>query len=299
MTKIKNLKRKFINYFIDFIIISLGAIIASYSLETFLIPNSIIDGGITGISMMLSQITKIKLGLLILLINIPFLILGLKQNGKIFLIKTSYAMILFSSLLSYFHNFNKITDDILLASVFGGILLGLGVGLIIHHGGCLDGTEVIAILLSKNSSISVGQVVLFFNMIIYSISSLLYGWDRALYSLLTYFISFKIIDMIDDGLNQAKAVMIITDKGETISSNIYKKLGRTVTFLDGKGLVSGKKVVLYCVITRTEVSELKKIIEDDDNSAFVTITDVSEIVGNHIKKNKNGKIPETLIDKII
>lgn len=299
MTKIKNLKRKFINYFIDFIIISLGAIIASYSLEAFLIPNSIIDGGITGISMMLSQITKVKLGLLILLINIPFLILGLKQNGKIFLIKTSYAMILFSSLLSYFHNFNKITDDVLLASVFGGILLGLGVGLIIHHGGCLDGTEVIAILLSKNSSISVGQVVLFFNMIIYSISSLLYGWDRALYSLLTYFISFKIIDMIDDGLNQAKAVMIITDKGETISSNIYKKLGRTVTFLDGKGLVSGKKVVLYCVITRTEVSELKKIIEDDDNSAFVTITDVSEIVGNHIKKNKNGKIPETLIDKII
>lgn len=297
--KIKNFKRKFISNLIDFTIIFLGAIITAYSLDIFLIPNSMIDGGITGISMMLSQITNIKLGILILAINLPFLALGWKNNGKIFLAKTLYAMIIFSLLLSYFNGFNEITDDMLLASAFGGILLGLGTGLIIHHGGCLDGTEVIAILLSKKSSMSVGQVVLFFNMIIYSVSSFLYGWDRALYSLLTYFITFKIIDLIDDGLNQAKAVMIITDKSETISENIYRKLGRTVTFLDGEGFVSGQKVILYCVITRVEVSDLKKIVEDDDNSAFVTISDVSEIVGNHIKKNKNGKIPENLINKII
>jgi len=178
------------------------------------------------------------------------------------------------------------TDDVLLASVFGGILLGAGAGLVVRFGGCLDGTESLAIVISKKTSLSVGQVVLICNLFIYTIAGFIFGMDRALYSLLTYFITFKVIDFVSEGLEQAKAAMIITDKGDIVSKEIYKRLGRTVTEIQGKGLISGKKTVLYSVITRLEVPELKRIVTSQDISAFVTITDVSEIIGRHIKSNK-------------
>ena len=179
-----------------------------------------------------------------------------------------------------------------MATVFGGLLLGIGVGFVIKFGACLDGTEVVAILINKKTSFSVGQVVMFLNFFIYSTAGFLFGWDRALYSILTYFITFKIIDMVSEGFEQAKAAMIITNHGEEIANSIYKHLGRTVTMLEGEGLISGKKVVLYAVVTRIEIPELKRIVAADDYSAFVTITDVNEIVGKHIKKKK-GETTET------
>ena len=266
-----------------FIMITLGCVLAAVSLETFLVPNLIIDGGITGISIMVSQLTKLPLGLFVFLLNLPFIFLGLKQIGKIFVIKTSYAMICFSLLLSLLHHVPEVTNDMLLCTIFGGILLGAGAGIVIRYGGCLDGTETIAILISKHTSLSVGQIVLICNLLIFGTSGFLFGWDRALYSLLTYFIAFKIIDMVVEGFEQAKSAMIITNQGKEISEDIFNKLGRTVTIMEGKGLISGEKVILYSVITRLEVYALKKIVQEDDRSAFVTISDISEVIGTPVK----------------
>lgn len=272
---------------LSYIFIIIGTTLASLALEVFLIPNHIIDGGITGVSIILSYLVRPDVSFFIIVINIPFLILGVKHLGKEFLIRCAFAMILFSFLLNSFKSIEEVTNDILLATVFGGILLGIGVGFVIRYGACLDGVEIVAILINKKTSFSVGQVILLVNLIIYIVAGVLFGWDRALYSIMTYFITFKIIDIVSEGLEQAKAALIITNHGDDIANTIYKRLGRTVTFIEGEGLISGKKVVLYVVVTRIELRELKKIVEEDDLSAFMTITDVSEIVGNHIK-DKNG-----------
>ena len=274
---------------LSYMFITIGILLASLALEIFLIPNRIIDGGITGISIILSFLTNINLSIFIIVINIPFLLLGFKHLGKNFLIRTTFAMIIFSFLLEQFKQVDVVTNDVLLATVFGGILLGIGVGFVIRYGACLDGVETIAILINKKTSFSVGQVILLVNLVIYMVAGIVFGWDRALYSIMTYFITYKIIDIVPEGLEQAKSALIITNHGDEIANSIYKELGRTVTFIEGEGLISGKKVVLYVVVTRIELRELKKIIEDDDVSAFMTITDVSEIVGQHIKKKDSVK----------
>lgn len=275
---------------LTYMFMTIGILLAALALEVFLIPNRIIDGGITGISIILSFLTNIDLSIFIVIINIPFLLLGFKHLGKNFLIQSSVAMVLFSLLLEAFKQVNVVTSDVLLATVFGGILLGIGVGFVIRYGACLDGVETIAILINKKTSFSVGQVILLVNLVIYMVAGILFGWDRALYSIMTYFITYKIIDIVSEGLDQAKAALIITNNSEKIAKSIYKKLGRTVTFIEGEGLISGKKVVLYVVVTRIELRELKKIVEADDVSAFMTITDVSEVVGQHIKDKESLNI---------
>ena len=267
--------------------ITVGAVIAAFALEEFLVPFKILDGGIVGVSMIISQLSGLPLGVLTIVLNIPFVLMGFKRLGMRFLVKAIYAMVIFSVFLSVFKDMKAVTDKEILVVAFGGVLLGIGVGLILRYGGCLDGTEIVAMFLSKQVEFSVGQIVLFFNIIIYGVAGILFGPDRALYSLLTYFITSKVIDIVENGMEQGKSVMIITDHGKDIADAIYTQLGRTCTQMEGKGMVSnGKKTVLYCVITRVEVSAIKKIISDADVSAFMTISDVSEIVGNHIKRKK-------------
>ncbi len=271
----------------------LGAVIAAFALEEFLVPCQILDGGIVGISIIISSLTPISLGILTICLNLPFVLAGAKQLEKYFWLRTLVSMIVFSIFLEVFRQWHfNVTYDALLATVFGGVILGLGVGLIIRNGGCLDGTETVAIMVSRKTSFSVGQIVLICNIIIYMTAGLLFGLDRALYSLLTYFITSKIVDYINTGLDQGKAVMIITNEARQIADDIYETLGRTVTFMNGEGLISGEKTILYCVITRMELSTLRKIIEKDDYSAFMTVSDVSEIVGHHIKSS-NKKLVDT------
>ena len=237
----------------------IGAACAAFSIECFLIPNTILDGGVTGISMMINYTSGIALSILIVVINIPFFIIGFKALGKRFLFRGVFSTVAFALFLEVFKGIDTVTNSELLAVVFGGVLLGVGVGLVLRYGGCLDGTEIAAMLLSRKVGVSTGGIIFMINIFIYLTAGLLFGWDRALLSLLTYFITFKII---------------------------YAKLGRTCTFINAEGLVSGSgKTVLYCVITRVEVNELKRIIKDSDVSAFVTISEVSEILGNHIKRN--------------
>ncbi|MEG0026067.1 MAG: YitT family protein [Bacilli bacterium] len=280
---VKHREQSLLGRIISYLMIALGALFVAISLGNLLIPNSILDGGINGVSIMLGYLTDIPISIFIVVINIPFLIFGLKKFNSEFFVRCLFAMVLMSLLLVYFESLPRITDDLLLATVFGGLLLGIGVGIIIRYGGCLDGTEIIALLISKKTSFSVGQVILSFNIFIYAMAGFLFSWDRALYSLLTYFITFKVIDMVAEGLEQAKAAVIITCQGREIAKDIYNKLGRTVTIIDGKGLLTGDTVILYSVITRIEVAQLKKIVAYDDRQAFVTFSDVTEVVGRHVK----------------
>ena len=214
MSKIKNNSLKKI---ITFVMLIVGSLVAAAALECFLIPNTILDGGITGISIILFKLFKIPLWLLVVVLNIPFIFIGYKNLGINFLYRTIISMVSFALFLSFFELIQPFTEEILLATIFGGALLGLGVGIVIHFGGCVDGTESVAIVISKKTSLSVGQVVLFFNLIIFGIAGFIFGFDRAMYSLLTYVITFKVIDFVSEGLEQTKAALIVTSKGTDLS----------------------------------------------------------------------------------
>lgn len=286
MSKIKNKNLKFL---VSFVMITIGSMFAAIALENFLLPNTVLDGGINGISIIFSKLFNLPLSVLVVVLNIPFMYIGYKHLGKAFLYRTIYAIVAFSLFLEVFHKFDAFTEEILLATVFGGMLLGVGVGIIIRFGGCIDGTESLAMVISKKTNFSVGQIVLCFNLIIYTVAGFIFGFDRAMYSLLTYVITFKVIDAVSEGLEQAKAALIVTEKGTKLSKEIYEKLGRTTTTIRGKGLISGEKEVLYCVLTRIEIFELRHIVDKMDESAFVTILEVSEIIGEHIKSSNKIK----------
>lgn len=285
--------RIFFKYLWEYFMLTLGAAIAAIAIEEFLVPCTILDGGLVGISIMINHLTKIRLSILTLVLNIPFLLVGVKVLGKKFLFKAGYSMLVFSAFLEVFASLENMTEEYLLAVCFGGMLLGIGVGLVISFGGCLDGTETVAILLNRKFDLPVGRTVLIFNVLIYTAAGFLFGFDIAMYSLLTYYITSKVLDFVDNGMDQAKAAMIITNEGKKIADMIYREMGRTVTIMEGEGLISGKKDVLYCVLNRLEVYELKKLIKSADASAFIAINEVSEIIGNHIKKKGNESIEKS------
>jgi len=244
-----------------------------------------IDGGVVGISIMLSYLSHYPLGLFIFILNIPFLILGYKHIGKTFVLSTLFSITSLSIWVTILKPIPGLTEDLMLAAVFGGIIEGIGVGLIIRYGGSLDGTEIIAIILDKRTGFSVGEVVMFFNLFILSSASLIFGWDKAMYSLIAYFIAFKVIDITITGLEETKAVMVISEKSEIIAEKVMARLGRGTTFLNGKGGYSGEeRAVLYLVITRLEIAKLKNIIDEIDENAFVTISDVHEVMGGTVNK---------------
>lgn len=277
---------------ISYMMIVFGVLLASWALDCFLIPNLILDGGVTGVSIIISKLTSIPLGVLVFILNIPFVYIGYKNVGSKFLLKSSFSMILFSLTLIIFEEFPPATDEILLATTFGGFFLGIGVGLVLRFGGCLDGTESVGVVISRKTSLSVGQVVFFFNLFIYTVAGFIFGFERTMYSLLTYFITFKVIDIVSEGLEAGKAALIITDTHTMLGKIIYDKLGRTVTYIQGNGMLTGEKDIMYCVVTRVEVPELKRIVKNADSSAFMTITDLSEIIGNHIKSSDKKYIKE-------
>jgi len=274
-----------LNYFLKYLFLFIGSILSAIGLEIFLIPNNIIDGGVVGISIMLSHISQYPLGVFIFALNIPFLILGYKHIGKTFVLSTLFSICSLSVWVTLLHPIPGLTQDLLLSAVFGGIILGIGVGLIIRYGGSLDGTEIIAIILDKKTGFSVGEIVMFFNLFILTSAGLIFGWDKAMYSLIAYFIAFKMIDITIEGLEETKAVFVISERSEIIAEKVMARLGRGVTFLKGKGGYSGEeRDVLYLVVTRLEVSKLKNIIDEIDDKAFVTISEVHEVMGGRLKK---------------
>lgn len=263
--------------------ITIGAFIAAFAIDTFLMPNKIIDGGIVGISMMVSSLTKFNFGLILILLNLPFLVLAYKKMGKRFIITVFYGVFmlgLFANFLTF-----KVTESDLLATVFGGIILGFGVGLILRNEGALDGTEILAIRLSKKFGFSVGEIIMFFNFFIYSAAGFLYGWDSAMYSILTYFIAFRVIDIVLEGLNSSKLISIISNQYKELGDAIMKELDKSVTYTRRKGSFSGKEQVsVYCVVSRLEITKIKTLIKEIDPTAFYFIQDVHEVDGIRVKK---------------
>ncbi|MCI7078118.1 MAG: YitT family protein [Veillonellaceae bacterium] len=268
-----------------YLVLIIGSLIYSAGLEIFLVPNNIIDGGIVGISIMASYLTGIPFGVYMLVLNLPFLYLGYKQIGKTFAISTIISIIALSIFSEFLEPVPQITQDYFLAAIFGGIIAGAGVGLVIRQGGSLDGTEITAIILDRKTSFSVGEVVMFFNLFILGAAGFVFGWDKAMYSLVTYFIISKMIDVVLKGLDESYAVMIVSDEYEEIADALMHRLGRGVTYLHGQGAYTGDdKQVLYCVVTRLEVVKLKEIALEKDETAFVTINPVHDIVGGRFKK---------------
>ncbi|RAL24616.1 YitT family protein [Thermoflavimicrobium daqui] len=265
--------------------ILLGAVLVAVGLEIFLIPNQVIDGGIVGISIILSHLTKINLGILLFVLNIPFFYLGYKQIGKTFALSTLFGVLVMSIGTNLLHPISPLTKDPLLASVFGGIILGIGVGMVIRYGGSLDGTEILAILFTKKLPFSVGQVVMFFNLFILGSAGFVFGWDRAMYSLMAYFIAFKMIDITIEGFNETKSVWIISEESKKLGACILNRLGRGVTYLNGEGAYSGEgKQVIFCVVTRIEEAKLKSIVEEIDPQAFLAIGNIHDVRGGRFKK---------------
>ncbi|WP_199622288.1 YitT family protein [Paenibacillus alkalitolerans] len=267
------------------VFLTLGAALVSVGLEIFLVPNHIIDGGIVGISIILSALSKVPLGAFLLLLNIPFLIFGYKQIGKTFALSTLYGVLIMSIGTTLLHHTPPITIDPLLASVFGGIILGIGVGMVIRSGGSLDGTEIVAILFSKTTAFSVGEIVMFINLFILGSAGFVFGWDRAMYSLIAYYIAFKMIDVTIEGFDESKAVWIISENSDDIGDAILSRLGRGVTYLNGEGgFTGGAKRVIFCVITRLEEAKLKSIVEELDPAAFLAIGNIHDVRGGRFKK---------------
>lgn len=282
--EIKSRKQIILEHLSRYLFITLGALIAAFGLECFLISNNIIDGGVIGISMMVSYITKWNLGLIIFIINLPFIYLAIQKMGKTFVLNVFYGVLMLSVFVNVLSGFH-VTEAPLLATVFGGVILGTGVGIILRNDGALDGTEILAIRLAKKLGFSVGEIIMFFNVFIYTAAGFLYGWDSAMYSILTYFIAYRVIDVVLEGLNSSKSALIISQYPKEIGDVIIKELDISVTYQKGKGGYSGQeKTLIYCVINRLEVAKMKKLIREIDPTAFLVIQDVHEVEGVRVKK---------------
>lgn len=267
------------------LLLLLGAFIFAVGLEAFLVPNQIIDGGIVGVSIITSYLTDTKLAIWLVLFNIPFIFFGYRQIGKTFAVVTLLAITLMSGFTILLHSVEPFTDDLLLSTVFGGFLLGAGVGLVIRAGGSLDGTEILAVSFTDRLPFSVGEIVMFFNIFILGMAGFVFSWDRAMYSLLTYFIAFKTIDIVLEGIDQSKAAWIITTSPDDVGQAIMDRLGRGVTYLHGEGAYTGDgKKVVFTVISRLEETKLKDILDDYDEKAFLAIGNIHDVRGGQFKK---------------
>ena len=257
---------------------------AGLGVKGFLLPSHFIDGGVTGVSMLISELSRISLPLLILLINAPFIIIGYRQIGKIFALKSALA-IGGLALCIAFLPYPVATHDKLLAAVFGGFFLGAGVGLSIRAGGVLDGTEVMALLLSKKMGTTVGDIILLLNIIIFSIAAVFLGLEPALYSILTYFSASKTIDFLIHGIEEYNGITIVSARSDEIKALILDELGRGVTVYKGMGgLTNEEQDILFCVVTRLEIPKVKNAVKEIDESAFITIHRITDARGGVMKK---------------
>jgi uncharacterized membrane-anchored protein YitT (DUF2179 family) len=271
------------------ILILMGIVSAGFGLESFLLPNEFIDGGITGISLLVSSVTGLPLPVLIVVLNLPFFLLGLNQVNRNFAFKTLFAIIGLALCITFVH-FPTLTTDKLLVAVFGGTFLGAGIGFAIRGGGVLDGTEVLALFLSRKTGQTIGDIILLINILIFSVAAWLLSIETALYSILTYLAATKTIDFIIEGIEEYMGVTIISAKSEEVRLMIVEKLGRGVTLYGGKRGF-GKRGdnlapidIVYTVITRLEIAKLNAEIERIDPNAFVIMSSIKDTKGGMIKK---------------
>lgn len=273
----------------DGFMIILGVLAAGFGLEGFLLPNSFIDGGVTGISLLTAKVTTLPLSILIPLINIPFIILGYHQIGKQFAVKSVIAIVGLSLAITFVH-YPVITSDKLLISVFGGFFLGAGIGFAIRGGGVLDGTEVLAIYVSKRTGLTIGDIILLFNITIFSVAAYILSIETAMYSILTYLSASKTVDFIIEGVEEYTGVTIVSAHSEEIRMMITEKMGRGVTIYNGKrgfgkrGDNLDQTDIVYTVITRLEIGKLQAEVEKIDVNAFIVMNTIKDTKGGMIKR---------------
>ncbi len=270
---------------INFVLVILGILSAGMGIKGFLLSSHFIDGGVTGISMLLANVLGYPLSILIPLINLPFIALGFRQIGWMFALKSTLAIAGLSVCLA-FVNYPDVTPDKLLTAVFGGFFIGAGIGLAIRGGAVLDGTEIAALLISKNSHLlKVGDVILILNIFIFSAAAYFLGIDSALYSVLTYVAASKTIDFLIHGIEEYNAIIVMSEKSDEIREAIVRVLSRGVTVYNGRGGKTGKPMhILYCVVTRLEIGRVRNVVDEIDGAAFVVIHPLADAVGGIIKK---------------
>lgn len=266
------------------LMITLGVVLGAFGVESFLVPNHFVDGGMTGIAMLIADLLSMELSVLILLLNAPFLILAWFQIGREFAIKC-ILMNVGLALVLIFAQFPVITEDKLLAAVFGGFFLGAGLGLTLRGGGVLDGADIMAIILSRKMSASIGDANLALNIVIFLFVGIFVGFEAAMYSILTYLAASKTVDFFIYGIDQYKGMWIISHKSDEIRDLLCTKMNRAVTvFHAQRGLTHRAQDVLFCVATHVEALKIRQIIREIDRRAFITVNPVSNVSGGKVKK---------------
>lgn len=277
--------KTFIRELLNTVLIALGILSAGMGIKGFLLSSHFIDGGVTGVSMLLATVLGYPLAILIPLINLPFIALGYRQIGWMFALKSTLAIAGLSVCLA-FVNYPDVTPDKLLTAVFGGFFIGAGIGLAIRGGAVLDGTEIAALLVSRNSHLfKVGDVILVLNIFIFSAAAFFLGIDSALYSVLTYIAASKTIDFLIHGIEEYTAVIIMSEKNDEIREAIVRVLSRGVTIYHGRGGKTGKPMhILYCVVTRLEIGRVRNVATEIDEAAFIVVHPLADATGGIIKK---------------
>jgi uncharacterized membrane-anchored protein YitT (DUF2179 family) len=270
---------------VNVLFIALGILSAAMGIEGFLVSSNLIDGGVTGISMLMAKITPLPLAVWLPLVNAPFIALGYHQIGRAFAIRSAVAITGFSIAVATLH-FPDVTPDLLLTAVFGGMFLGAGIGLAVRGGAVLDGTEIAALLISKRSSLlKVGDVILTFNVVLFLAAMSLLGVEQALYSILTYVAAARTLDFVIHGIEEYTAITIVSRLNGEIAARIMTHLGRGVTVYKGRGGLSDEEQeILYCVVTRLEIGKVKAIVKEFDPNAFVTSHPLADVDGGVVKR---------------
>lgn len=272
----------------EYVLLVLGVFSAAFGLKGFLLPNTFIDGGAMGLSLITVALTGIPLSVLVVLINIPFIVMGYKQISPEFAFKTLFAIIGLAIVLVLV-DYTVVTNDKVLIAVFGGFFLGAGIGLAVRGGCVLDGTEVLALYISKRTPLSIGDVILIFNIIIFLTAAFLFGIEIGLYSILTYISASRTLDFVVQGIEEYTGALIVSKKSDEIRLALIDKLGRGVTEFKGKSGF-GKRGhtdeidVIFSVVTRLEISKLKQVVKDIDPTAFLAFHSINDTVGGMVKK---------------
>lgn len=271
--------------------ILIGSLISAVAVNEFLIPHHLLSGGVGGIALIIQYITDISAGALILIINIPIFIIGIREIDRDFITYSFIGTVSLSLLLIALKNITIFSflrvDDIMLASIFGGVLNGMGSGIVFRNRGSMGGTDIIAVIVKKHKSINIGTVLFLANIGVIIAGSFLNGIKPAMYTLISMYISSVVLDKVQEGFNRRKSVLIVSSKEDEVASAIMKNIHRGVTFLEGEGAYTGaQRRIIYCIVTTTQLAQLKQIVESVDSQAFLSISDTAEVLGKGFRHSE-------------
>lgn len=290
--------KKVFNSLSEYFQIFIGVILTSLGLKSFLLPNGFLDGGVTGIALLIRTQLDIKMSYLLIIFSIPFLVLGYFTVSKRIVIKSIISIIALAVFI-HFENFQTITDDKLLISIFGGLLVGAGIGIAIRNGAVLDGSEILGIYLNDKFGISIGKIVLIFNIVLFSITAFVVSLEVALYSILTYIITAKVTDTVIEGFEDFIGVTIVSKKHALIKKAILEELGVGLTIYKGASGYGNKgKVedfdIIHSIVNRIDIKKIHKLVQALDSNAFIVEFDVNSVKGgvlrHYINKKKTRKL---------